>query len=201
MPNNIDNKLIISLIAVVLDIYGYFPYFRDIFRKKTKPHLYTWLIWAITQGTATVIIWQGGGKYAVLSFVLGTILVVSIFLLSFKYGTKNITRSDIYVLFVALSAIIVWWGLENPLLAILMVSVIDGLAYIPTIRKSFEEPWSETLLFWFVMASINILIIISISEYNLLTVTYPATLLALNIFVWCVCFFRRKMVLKPKFSE
>ena len=198
MLNNFDFKLIISLIATVLTIYGYYPYIRDIFLKKTTPHLYTWLVWAITQGTATVVIWYGGGKYAIFSFITGTILVTFVFLLSFKYGTKNITRSDTYVLIAALSAIVVWWGLDAPLLAVLMISVIDGLGYIPTFRKSFEEPWSETLSFWAIMAIVGILIIISIAEYNFLTVTYVAVITVANVVSWMICFFRRKLIQNPK---
>jgi hypothetical protein len=43
-------KFIIAIIATVLTFLGFIPYFRDIFNRKTKPHLYTWLIWLITQG-------------------------------------------------------------------------------------------------------------------------------------------------------
>lgn len=197
MLNNFDFKLIVSLIATALIVYAYISYFKDIFLKRTKPHLYTWLVWAITQGTATVAIWQGGGNYAIFGFAIGTILVVAVFLFSFKYGTKNIKKIDTIMLISALLAIIVWWKLESPLLAVLMVSVIDGLGYAPTFRKSFEEPWSETLSFWFIQAIINILIIISIAEYNLQTVIYPAVLAAANIGVWSICFFRRKIIKNP----
>lgn len=197
MLNSFDFKLIISLVATALTVYGYYPYFKDIFSDKTKPHLYTWLVWAITQGTATVAIWQGGGKYAILSFIIGTVLVVVVLLLSLKYGTKNITKSDTLALIVALLAIIVWWKLENPLLAVLMVSIIDIFGYIPTLRKSFSEPWSETLLFWAIMALTDILIVFSIEEYNLQTVIYPATLIIANVGVWSICFFRRKIIQNP----
>lgn len=198
MLNNLDFKLIASLVAVGLTVYGYFPYFRDIFRNKTKPHLYTWLIWLITQGTAAVAIWLGGGNYAVFSFIIGTVLVALVVLLSFKYGTKNITQSDTCAFIAALLAIAVWWGLNNPLPAVLMVSAIDGIGYIPTFRKSFAEPWSETLSFWLIMAAVDILIIISIADYNLLTITYPATLAFANISVWSICFFRRKALQNGK---
>ena len=197
MLNNLDFKLIISFIAVVLTIYGYFPYIRDTFLKKTTPHMYTWLAWVITQSTATVAIWRGGGNYGVFSFIIGTALVVFVFLLSLKYGTKNIKRSDAFALVAALVAIFVWWGLNNPFLAVLMVSVIDGIGYIPTFRKSFEEPWSETLSFWLIMVVINILVLISVAEHNFLTVAYPTTLATANAVVWSICFFRRKVVLKP----
>ena len=100
-----DFKFITASIASLLMIMAYIPYFKDIFAHKTKPHMFTWLIWGITQGTATVALLYGGGKFGSFSLIMGTILVTIIFLLSFKYGTKDITNSDKFVLILAL---IVW---------------------------------------------------------------------------------------------
>lgn len=196
MPEFIDLKFIIAVFATALTVFGYIPYLRDILKKKTKPHLYTWLIWLITQGTATAALLYGGGKFGSFSLILGTILVFFNLLLSFKYGTTDITLSDKIVLALALLAIIIWWQLDNPLIAVLMVSAIDGAGYIPTIRKSFKNPWSETLSFWAIMAVVDILSIIANAEYNFLTVSYLAMLFVANMAVVLVCFFRRQVVEK-----
>lgn len=191
-----DLKLIIAIIASVLTIVGFIPYLKDIFAKKTKPHLYTWLIWGITQITATVALLYGGGKFGSISLIVGTILVLFTLLLSFKHGTKNITRSDKIILALAFFAIIFWWQLESPLLALLMVSAIDGIGYIPTIRKSFVDPWSETISFWATMALVDLLAIISNDQYNLLTTTYITTIFVANFTIILVCFFRRQVIQK-----
>lgn len=192
-----DIKLFFAIASVVALVVGYFPYFRDIFRKTTKPHAYTWLIWAITQGTATAAAFYGGANWGVMSLAGGTLLIVFVFLLSFKYGTKNISRSDKGILMLALSAIFVWWLTNNPLLSVLMVTAIDGMGYIPTLRKSWVEPWSETLSFWFAMAIATVLTILSLGEINWLTAPYLVVLAILNIVVLSVCAFRRRLVPKP----
>jgi hypothetical protein len=194
MTNLFYPRLVLSLIATGITIYGYFPYFRDVFAKKTQPHMYTWLIWMITQGTATVGILKGGGGLGSIGWIVGTLLVVVMFLFTFKYGTKNIHPLDGWVLAAALSAIVVWWQLHNPMLAVIMVSVIDGLGYIPTLRKSFAEPWSETVLYWFLMALASLLTIASLEHLNLLTLLYPLTLGFANIIVCTTCYFRRKII-------
>jgi len=201
MLENLDWRLVLALFATALTIFGYIPYFKDIFAKKTKPHLFTWLIWAITQGTATVALLHGGGKFGSLSLIMGTILVLIIFGLSFKYGTRNITRSDKVTLAVALLAIVVWWQLDSPLIAVLMVSAIDGMGYIPTLRKSYTEPHSETVSFWVIMTIVTILTIIANAEYNLLTVTYLTVLAIGNITVASICLARRKIVRKPNIQN
>lgn len=193
-----DYKLIIAIIAVALTIIAYIPYFRDIFANKTKPHLFTWLIWGITQGTATAALLYGGGKFGSISLIIGTVMVLVIFLLSFKYGTRDITASDKIVLVLVLFAVMIWRWLDNPLIAVFTVSAIDSAGYIPTIRKSFKDPWSETLSFWIIMAIVSGLSIISNAEYNFLTVTYLSVLFVANLIVFLTCIFRRRVIAEPE---
>jgi hypothetical protein len=148
----------------------------------------------ITQGTASIALLYGGGKLGALGIGAGTLLVFFVFALSLKFGTKNIKRGDAVALILALLAIVLWWRLKNPLLAVLTVSAIDGLGYIPTYRKCFTEPWSETLFFWAAMAASSLLGLLSVAEYNLLTVTYLVTLSAANIILLIICIIRRKSI-------
>lgn len=189
-----DLKLISAIIAAALVIVAFCLYFRDIFKRKTTPHLYSWLIWGITQGTATAAAWYGGSKFGAICLAIGTILVIGIICLTFKHATKNITRSDTILLIVALLAIIIWWQMGNPLIAVLIVTAIDAIGFIPTFRKSFVKPWSETLSFWAGMAIASAFIIASTAQYNVLTVTYAAMLLLGNMTVWMICLFRRKVL-------
>ncbi len=187
-----DIKIVFGILATVVTIGGYIPYFRDIFAKKTKPHLYTWLVWGLTQGTATVALISGGGKWGAISLFVGTILVAVIFLLCFKYGTKNITRADTITLIAALVAILVWWQLDSPLLAVLMVSLIDALGYIPTFRKTFVDPTSETIIFWICMVTTDVLALLANSQHNVLTMSYLITLSVCNSVVAVIIFTRKR---------
>jgi hypothetical protein len=108
-------KIFFTVIATVVGTAAFFPYLKDIFLRKTKPHTYTWLIWTMTQGTAVVGIWYGGGGWGGLNLTAGTFLVAGVFFFSLRYGTKNITRSDTIILIVALLAIVAWWQLHQPL--------------------------------------------------------------------------------------
>ncbi len=196
-----DSKLFFAVTAVIVLMIGYGPYFKDIFRNATKPHAYTWLIWSITQSTATAAAFYGGATWGVLGLLAGTILVVCVFLLSLAYGTKDITRSDTGILLLALSAIGVWWLTQNPFLSVVMVTAIDGFGYIPTLRKSWLEPWSETLAFWLATAVASVLTILSLGEINWLTAPYLIVLATLNTLVFSVCVLRRKSVPKPNRTE
>jgi hypothetical protein len=187
-------KLFFAVAAALVVTIGYLPYFKDLFAKKTTPHIYTWFIWILTQGTAVTAIIYGGGKLGGLGLICGLFLMGAVFFLSFKYGTKNITFSDTVLLILALSAIVIWWLLDNPLLSVILVSLIDGLAFVPTFRKTYAEPYSETLSFWILMASSDALAMFANTEYNLLTMTYLSTLVAANLTVFIMMIIRRKQV-------
>lgn len=188
-------KILFSILATVIVIGGFFlPYLADMFRRRTKPHAYTWLIWSITQGTAVAGLIYGKGGWGAVALVSGTFFCFLIFLLSFKYGTRNITKSDTVVLIAALSAIVVWWQLNSPLLAVFMVSIIDVLGYIPTFRKTFEEPWTEPPIPWVVFSASNIFAILALSEYNLLTLTYIVSITLASVTLLIICLVRRKVI-------
>ncbi len=194
MENTFDIKFWLAITASVLDVIAFFPYIRDIFLRKTKPHAYTWLIWSITQSTAVVALWYGGGGFGAISLSIGVLVSVFVFILSLKYGTTNIKTSDTVVLIFALAAILVWWQLSSLLLAVLMVSAIDGIGYVPTYRKSFANPWTESLAFWFIMIGAGAMTIMASKEYNLLTMTYLVTLVTSDIILLSLLLIRRRQL-------
>ncbi|HSX42025.1 MAG TPA: hypothetical protein VLE93_01605 [Candidatus Saccharimonadales bacterium] len=192
-----EPKLVFAIISTLLGLAGFGPYFWDIFHKKTTPHIYTWLIWCLTQGTATLGLLKGGGGFGAIALSVGTFFVFLIFLLCFRYGTKNITRNDTIVLTAALIAVVMYWFLHLPLIAVLMVSAIDGAGYIPTWRKTFEEPWSETLWTWGIFSIANIFALFALKQFNLLTATYLITITAANIIVLLIGYTRRNKANRP----
>lgn len=197
MVNVFNIKIFFAILAVAGVIGAFSAYFRDIFLKKTKPHAYTWLIWTITQGTALAGLWYGKGGWGALALASGTFLVFAVFLLSLKYGTRNITRGDTAILIAALLAIVAWWQLHQPLLAVAMASIIDFLGYLPSFRKTLEEPWTETPISWAVFSAANIFSIMALNQYNLLTLTYLITITVANTILLVICLTRRPMVPRP----
>jgi hypothetical protein len=194
----IDRETLFAAASVALLVVGYYPYIRDTLKRETQPHIYTWIIWAITGGTATAAAFIGGGSFGAYSMAFGTALVMFVALLATRYGTHNITRSDTLILILAASTICIWWLTANAYLAVLLVTLIDSAGYIPTLRKSWVEPWSETLSFWATMTMVSVLTIFSFSEWNWLTVPYIATLAILNLLVVAVCLIRRRSIPAPK---
>lgn len=194
-----DIKIVLGVIGTLCVIVAYFPYLRDMFRGETKPHVYTWLIWFITQATATSAMILNGAGWGSAPFAIGTVLVFVVFVLCYKYGTKNITRSDTVALILALLAVVLWWQTDNPLLAVIMVSAIDGFGYLPTYRKLWSEPWSETLSSWYLFIASYVFGILALSEFSVVTLLYGVTLLIASVALVILALLRRRVIQKPSF--
>lgn len=190
-------KIIFAALAIIIGEAAFIPYIVDVWKKKTKPNLFTWLIWAITQGTATAGLIFGGGGIGSIPMILSVGSTLLVIALSIRSGSKNIHKSDVFIFLVALSAIFVWWQLDNPLIAVLMVSGIDGIGYIPTFRKSYRKPWTETAGSWTAFAVADAFAILALENYNLLTVSYLATIATANLLLAIYLFARRRSVKKP----
>src|SRR3989344_5279429 len=180
----LEYKAILGTIAVIIALAGYIPYFRDIFRGKTKPHAFSWLVWASLTGIAFFgQIFDRGGAGA---WVTGFTAIVSfvIFFLALQKGEKNITLSDKWSLFGAGVALILWYFTNSLLWSVILITVIDALGFYPTFRKSYHKPHEETMLTFFLSGLKFVIAIIALQNYSVVTYLYPASLVLMNfIFV------------------
>ena len=193
-----DSKTIISLIAVILTIVGYIPYLRDTLKRKTTPHVYTWFIW----GTVTAIAFalQLSGGAGVGSWVTLTVAIIAyiIFGVGLKNGKKDITRSDTVFLILSIAAIFLWLIAKQPVISVILVSTIDILGFVPTIRKSWNNPYSETLFMYELSALRHGLSLFALQQYSIVTWLYPASWAFTNALFSLMLIFRRKAILKKK---
>jgi hypothetical protein len=177
-----DWKLIFGILSALVGFAGFIPYLRDIFAEETRPHLYTWLIWSITQGIATAAAWHGGG-WGTYNLLIGTVLCAVVALLSLRYGTRDVTRSDTALLIGALAAVGIWWKLEDPLIALLTATAIDMAGYLPTFRKTWRDPGSETPSAWLGFIVAITFSILALETYTWLTATYLVAIGLANVLV------------------
>lgn len=174
-------KELIGIVTVALTFIALYPYIADIFRNKTKPHVFTWAIWAIVTILAFFGQWQkGGGPGSWTTGVTG-ILTIFIAIISLKKGSRDITKLDVAIFIGALFAIIPWMMTKDPTLSVVILTIIDVLAFIPTIRKTVKDPKSETFISYVLHAIRHSLSILALANYNLATYIYPAALAVMNI--------------------
>lgn len=187
-------KEFLGFIATVISIVSYIPYIRDILAGKTKPHAFSWLVWAtlVTIGFFGQIADKAGpGAWVTASTAL---LCFIVFLFSLTKGERNIVLLDWLSLLGAGVAIIFWLLTKGPLLSVILVSLIDAIGFIPTFRKSYVKPNEETLITYASSVVKYLLSLISLTNFSLITTIFPISLILTNGLFVIMVLVRRKQL-------
>jgi len=192
---SVNFKSIIGLIATFLVFVGYIPYFRDIIKGKTKPHVYSWLVWILV--TSIVFGLQisnsaGVAAYATLASGLMCLLVL---ILGGIYKAKaKITKSDQWCLVAAVLSLILWLVAKQPIASTILITTVNFLALLPTFRKTWEEPFTETLFLYCFNAFRYILIFAAIQNYTIVTSLYIVSCFLTTVSFVSIILWRRKQL-------
>jgi len=186
-------KNITGIIAIVLTFIAYAPYFRDLLKGKTKPHIFSWFIWAIVTSIIYALQVSAGAGLGSLVTLAVAVISLLIFILGFKNGNKNIKKIDIVFLVLALLAIPLWLVIDQPVLSIILLSTIDMLGFAPTVRKSWDDPYSETLSLYTITTFRHGLSIFALANYNIVTLLFPTTWVIANALFSIMLIVRRKV--------
>ena len=175
-------KLTASLIASGIALIAYIPYLVDIFREKNQPHLYTWI--SIVLATAIVAYIQliGGAGFGAIPTILGLIIDVAILLCCFKYGTKDVVFMDKICLAISVLGVIAYAVFHaQPIISLVIVSFSEVISFVPTFRKTHNDPYSESLPSYYLVMIKLILILVALQKYNLLTASYSIMWISIYI--------------------
>ncbi|MEI8130742.1 MAG: HAD-IIIA family hydrolase [bacterium] len=189
-------KILFTLIALVLVFVGYIPYIRDILNRKTTPHAFTFLIWTLSTAVSFFIQVKGGAGFGAAVTCAGVLFQLFIFFLCLRYGTKDITRSDIFFLILALLSLVLWLVVAQPVAAILLAVLVEIFGFIPTVRKSWNAPYSETVFTYWIYVVRHAMAVLALNRFNILTVLFPLTLVFANFFFVVFIYIRRRQISK-----
>ena len=90
-------KIILGAVAVVINFIGYVPYFRDIFRGATKPHVFSWFVWGLVTGIVFFAQLAKGGGAGAWVTGLSSFFCLVIACLAFFRGEKEITKRPLLI--------------------------------------------------------------------------------------------------------
>lgn len=173
-------KIILVVIASLLALVGNIPYLRDVIKGKVKPHPYTWFIWTIVSGVVFFGQLAKGAGIAVIATGISEIFTLVIFLFSLKYGFKNPPKIDKYFLCLALLGLIPWFITKDPTTSVITVVLIDLVAFIPTLRKTYCFPKSETPILYGSNVLRHSLILATLGSYNIATMLHSISMIITN---------------------
>ena len=187
----------IGFSATVIALISYVPYFRDIFARKTKPHAFTWLIWGVLTGIAFV--GQIAGHAGAGAWVTGITAFICLVIaaLAAVNGERNIARLDWIALVGAGIALVVWFLTRGPLLSVILITVIDNLGFVPTLRKSYYQPAEETVSTFALSGFKWVLGILALERISVVTALFPVSIVVASWLFVVMLLVRRRQLRAP----
>jgi hypothetical protein len=173
-------KVILTILATTIGLIAYYPYVRDVLKAVTKPHAFSWLIWALLESIAFFAQLSKGGGIGALVTGASALVVLFIAIQSLRSKDKDITLFDWLAFAGAIIGLLLWRLTDDALFAVILVSVTDALAFLPTFRKTFYRPNEETLSEYGLSAVKWLIGIFALQTLNLTTWLYPASLVLTN---------------------
>lgn len=143
-------------LAAALAVYGTQSYVRDTLRGTTSPHRVTWGLWALEGIMAFFVeIQQHVGLASIMTLSLGLMPLVVV-VASFKnpHAVWKVDAVDVVCGVVSVSGLVFWAFVNEPTVALVSFVAADFIAALPTYRKSWRAPQSETPRA-FVMGAVN----------------------------------------------
>jgi len=133
-------------LAIALALFGAVRYVIDTWRGSTQPHRVTWTLWALEGILAYAVEIQAHvGLASLMTLVLGLIPCVVV-AASFRnpQAVWKIDRIDVACGAVSLLGLLFWLLVNEPTVALLSFVTADFIAALPTYRKSWTNPESES---------------------------------------------------------
>lgn len=186
-------KLILSSVWILLSLGAFIHYYYSILKWETKPHIYTWLIFSLSLGTAFIIQLQSGWGYGAYVTFIEFLWCFIALLLWLNYWEKNITKSDTVCLMLAVFTLFLYLSFKLAVISIILVIIIDTLAIIPTYRKSFHKPHEETIVIYLISAWVYVFAILWLESYSFTTYWYPLAIMLADIVFVLYILWRKKL--------
>lgn len=182
------------VLTILMVIYSYYDYIKDMLSWKTKPHLFSWMIFVILNIISVLVQYNAGAGPGVWSTISVTIGTIAVMLLSFKYWEKDIRNSDIISFMLAICTVILYLILSDPTYSMICVIIILWLAFYPTFRKTYHKPSQETLSMYVVAWVRSLIAILATTSLSFLTIGLPVYIIAINIFFVSMILIRKKVL-------
>ena len=184
----IDIKITFGILSVIIGLIGCVAYVRDIFRGVCQPHIFTWIIWLGVTSMAFMGQISDNAGAGAWTTAVGAAFCLLVIILSFRYGTKTRYRSDYFCLAGVGVAVALYFITNTLIWSVLLVSVVDMIGFIPSIKKSHQNPHNENATLYQLSSIRDLLSILALSHISFLTAFYPTCLLVINgsfgLYLW-----------------
>jgi hypothetical protein len=188
------NKEYLAIAALVASTANVLPYMWSIWRGRTRPHAFTWIVWGLVMGVGAAAQVVGGAGTGAWNLAYGACLCLILAALTIVKVSLQVTRNDWITFGAALATIPLWYITKNPLWSLLLAIAIDGVGYWFIIRNVWAHPEHERALFYTTNNVQVVLSILALQTFNFITAAYPMFMLTGNLSIAFIIVFRRRKI-------
>ena len=172
-----------GLLAGLILIISNLPYIYSTLRGRTRPNRVSWWIWAFIGIVLFATYQQSGARENQWVLILMILTPLLIALLSLRYGVGGASRLDLVSIVGCLIALALWAVSGSAIVGLAFSILADAIAGLPTVWKSWQQPYSENLLKWSLTLLAFFLNLFAIEEWTPFQVSYPLYLLLLALVI------------------
>lgn len=173
--------LSLAVISGVLTLVAVMPYVRDMLWGTTRPNLVTWGLWILIQGIFAAAQFAKGASFSIV-LPLAEIATVGLVVVLgfFGYGYKKYGMVEGVCFLLSIAAIVLWVTTSNPVLALWFSVAADLAAAVPTLVKSYRDPFSETPITYFLVVFSAVAAGFSTQILDISNLLWPVYIFCLN---------------------
>src|SRR5882672_7911387 len=116
-----SNKELVGLVSALLSVVTFVPYICSIVKGKTKPHLFTWIVWFLATSIVAAAQYSKNAGPGVWTTIFSCFDCLAVIVLALRWGERHITKSDWITFFGALLAIPLWYATDDPLWSVILI--------------------------------------------------------------------------------
>ena len=169
-------------------------YVRDTLAGRSKPNRVSFFMWSLGPliGTGAALsahadVWATARIF--FSGLVPCIILIASFINPKSY--LKLTTFDLLCGATSLIALIVWLIIDVPRIAILLAAIADGFATLPTVRKAWQFPETETGLIYIAGFIGTLLVIPSIPRWDIENSAFQIYLIIANVLLIIACYRKR----------
>ena len=114
-----------------------------------------------------------------------------------KRSDITITKMDWLFFTLAMLSLPFWYFTSDPLWTVIILTAVDVLGFGPTIRKAYETPYSESLLFFSLFTTRKFIVILALETHSVTTVLFPAVIAVACMLLMVIVVSRRLVLTEP----
>ncbi len=195
--------MLISLVfvAAAAQLIGGLAYVRDTLRGRTKPNRVSWALWGAAPIAGVLIaLLEGNTSWALLPVFMAGFVPVLVLLSSYfnEHAYWHLDRFDYVCGGFGVISLVMWLWASQPVVAVVMLVLTDGLAAVPTIRKAWSSPETETSAAYFAALFGGTAALVNVQQWTVLQYAFPVYLVLINaVLLYAILGRRALMGSKP----